>query len=102
MTYASIIYQLGYSVCNVGAASVARAWSGYVDALCGGVIANATAETFGEMHSGFLAKTPDFLAFAVCLAYCALSTIGVKGSAYFNSFFTMVLFQNLCSVIEFK
>ncbi len=76
-------------VCT-GAASVARAWSGYVDALAGGVIANATAETFGEMHSGMLAKTPDFLAFVVCLAYCGLSTLGVKGSAYFNSFFTMV------------
>lgn len=73
-----------------GAASVARAWSGYVDALTGGVIANATAGTFGEMHSGMLAKTPDFLAFAVCLAYCGLSTCGVKGSSYFNSFFTMV------------
>ena len=42
------------------------------------------------MNSDLLAKTPDFLAFAVCLAYCALSTVGVKGSAYFNSFFTMV------------
>jgi cationic amino acid transporter 4 len=73
-----------------GAASVARAWSGYVDALTGGVIANATAGTFGEMHSGMMAKTPDFLAFFVCLAYCGLSTLGVKGSSYFNSFFTMV------------
>ncbi len=67
-----------------GAASVARAWSGYVDALSGGVIANATASTVGEMHEHLLAKTPDFLAFAVCLAYCALLAIGVKGSAYFN------------------
>lgn len=75
---------------QTGAASVARAWSGYVDALSGGVIANLTATTFGEMHSDMLAKTPDFLAFAVCLAYCALSTIGVKSSAHFNSFFTMV------------
>ena len=60
-----------------GAASVARAWSGYVDALSGGVIANATASTVGEMHEHLLAKTPDFLAFAVCLAYCALLAIGV-------------------------
>ena len=69
---------------------MARAWSGYVDALAGGVIANSTGEVFGEMHSEFMAKTPDFLAFFVCLAYCGLSTMGVKGSSYFNSFFTMV------------
>jgi len=74
----------------IGAASVARAWSGYVDALSGGVIANATASTVGEMHEHLLAKTPDFLAFAVCLAYCALLAIGVKGSAYFNSLFTCI------------
>lgn len=74
----------------IGAASVARAWSGYVDALAGGVIANATAGVFGEMHNDMMAKTPDFLAFGVCLAYCGLSTLGVKGSSYFNSFFTMV------------
>ncbi len=86
MSVSSVTPAIIYS----GAASVARAWSGYVDALTGGVIANATAGTFGEMHSGMLAKTPDFLAFAVCLAYCGLSTLGVKGSSYFNSFFTMV------------
>lgn len=72
---------------------MARAWSGYVDALSGGVIGNATAKYVGEMHADMLAATPDFLAFAVCLAYCALSFIGVKGSANFNSFFTMVIYH---------
>lgn len=61
-----------------------------MDSLIGGTIANATTQFFGEMHTHMLAKTPDFLAFAVVLAYCALSTIGVKGSAIFNSIFTMV------------
>ena len=69
---------------------MARAWSGYVDALAGGVIANATASTVGEMHEHLLARTPDFLAFVVCLAYCSLLAIGVKGSAYFNSFFVCI------------
>lgn len=73
-----------------GAASVARAWSGYIDSLVGGVIANATTNFFGEMHTHLLAPTPDFLAFVVVLAYCALSTMGVKGSSIFNSVFTMV------------
>lgn len=86
----TLLFNVFLFVVLTGAASVARAWSGYVDALSGGMIANATANTFGEMHSEMLAKTPDFLAFAVVLAYCALSTMGVKGSAHFNSFFTLV------------
>lgn len=83
-------------ITQLGAASVARAWSGYVDALAGGVIAKSTAETVGEMNAEYLAKTPDFLAFSVCLAYCALATMGVKGSSYFNSFFTLVVRNITC------
>ena len=75
---------------KTGAASVAKAWSGYVDALTGGVIANATASALGEIHVDMLAKTPDFLAFVVCLAYCSLLSVGVKGSAHFNSVFVMI------------
>lgn len=86
----------------IGAASVARAWSGYVDALTGGVIANATAGAVGEMHQQMLAKTPDFLAFFVCLAYCSLLTVGVKGSAHINSFFTMVFSFLALSKITFN
>lgn len=50
-----------------GAASVARAWSGYVDSLCNGAISNGTAELVGGLPHGFLAEYPDFLAFAVTL-----------------------------------
>ncbi|KAK3873132.1 hypothetical protein Pcinc_021836 [Petrolisthes cinctipes] len=74
----------------IGAASVARAWSGYVDSLCNGAISNGTAELVGGLPSEFLADYPDFLAFAVTLVYCALLTMGVKGSSYFNSIFTVV------------
>lgn len=74
----------------IGAASVARAWSGYVDALAGGVIEKTTASYFGNMHSSWLAHTPDFLAFAMVLVFCCLSAVGVKLSTHFNSFFTMV------------
>ena len=80
--------------------------------ILGGVIEKTTADYLGHMHSSWLSKTPDFLAFgkiiiskkyfskildfflclAVCLAFCCLSTIGVKLSTHFNSFFTMVTF----------
>lgn len=56
----------------IGAASVARAWSGYVDSLFGGVIANTTMSITGEMHEQLLGKYPDFLAFGVCLTYALL------------------------------
>ncbi|XP_045624388.2 cationic amino acid transporter 4 isoform X2 [Procambarus clarkii] len=79
----------------IGAASVARAWSGYLDSLFDGAVSNATIANIGEMHSGFLAPYPDFLAFAVTLVYCGFLTMGVKGSAYFNSVFTLI---NLCVI----
>ncbi|XP_037772892.1 cationic amino acid transporter 4-like isoform X1 [Penaeus monodon] len=77
----------------IGAASVARAWSGYMDSLFDGALSNATVTYIGTLHAGLLAPYPDFLAFAVTLVYCGFLTLGVKGSAYFNSIFTLI---NLC------
>ncbi|XP_042874861.1 cationic amino acid transporter 4-like isoform X1 [Penaeus japonicus] len=77
----------------IGAASVARAWSGYMDSLFDGALSNATMTYIGTLHAGLLAQYPDFLAFAVTLIYCGFLTLGVKGSAYFNSIFTLI---NLC------
>lgn len=74
----------------IGAASVARAWSGYVDSLFGGTISNATMSITGEMHEQLLGRYPDLLAFLVCLAYALLLGIGVKGSAMVNSILTIV------------
>uniref|UniRef100_A0A8D8RTU7 Cationic amino acid transporter 4 n=1 Tax=Cacopsylla melanoneura TaxID=428564 RepID=A0A8D8RTU7_9HEMI len=73
----------------IGAASVARAWSGYVDSLCGGAISNFTIAVVGELHEDLLGKYPDFLAFFVCLGYALLLGMGVKGSAFINSFLTL-------------
>lgn len=69
---------------------MARAWSGYVDSLVGFAISNATVSTVGEMHEQLLGRYPDFLAFAVCLVYSCLLGVGVKGSAIFNSLFTII------------
>ncbi|XP_069973702.1 cationic amino acid transporter 4 isoform X2 [Penaeus vannamei] len=77
----------------IGAASVARAWSGYMDSLFEGALSNGTVTYIGTLHAGLLAPYPDFLAFAVTLVYCGFLTLGVKGSAYFNSIFTLI---NLC------
>lgn len=74
----------------VGAASVARAWSGYVDSLFGGVISNTTISLTGEMHEQLLGRYPDILAFIVCLAYALLLGVGVKFSSIVNSFLTLI------------
>ncbi|KAG5881968.1 hypothetical protein JTB14_006006 [Gonioctena quinquepunctata] len=74
----------------IGAASVARAWSGYVDSLFGGVISNTTASVTGEMHEQLLSRYPDFLAFFVCIVYASLLAIGVKASTIVNSILTLI------------
>lgn len=74
----------------IGAASVARAWSGYVDSLTGGAISNATVSLLGEMHEQLLGRYPDILAFLVCICYTCVLGCGVKGSAVVNSVLTVV------------
>ncbi|XP_075237597.1 cationic amino acid transporter 4 [Lycorma delicatula] len=74
----------------IGAASVARAWSGYVDSLLGNWIANFTMTHVGELHEELLGKYPDFVAFSVCIFYASLLGLGVKGSAMVNSVFTII------------
>ncbi|KAI4456374.1 inner membrane transporter ygji-related [Holotrichia oblita] len=83
----------------IGAASVARAWSGYVDSLFGGIISNTTISLTGELHEQLLGKYPDILAFAVCIVYALLLGIGVKGSSIVNSFLTLVNLSVMALVI---
>ncbi|CAH0389545.1 unnamed protein product [Bemisia tabaci] len=74
----------------IGAASVARAWSGYVDSLLSGSISAATVASIGELHEKWLGRYPDLLAFMVCISYALLLGIGVKSSAVVNSLLTLV------------
>lgn len=81
---------LFYVYVPIGAASVARAWSGYVDSLFNGLISNTTIAITGEMHEQLLGKYPDILAFVVCMSYALMLGIGVKASAIVNSSLTLV------------
>ncbi|XP_018393166.1 PREDICTED: cationic amino acid transporter 4 isoform X1 [Cyphomyrmex costatus] len=75
----------------IGAASVARAWSGYVDSLLDGAISNYTREVTGDWTMiKPLSIVPDFLASGLCLAYAMLLGFGVKTSATVNSLLTIV------------
>lgn len=96
-TYVSIgefwAFVIGWNIIlehMLGAASVARAWSGYVDSMLGGFVSNLTMSVTGEMHEQLLAKYPDFLAFFVCISYAAALGAGVKATAIINTILTIV------------
>uniref|UniRef100_A0A1B0GHL3 Cationic amino acid transporter C-terminal domain-containing protein n=2 Tax=Lutzomyia longipalpis TaxID=7200 RepID=A0A1B0GHL3_LUTLO len=74
----------------LGAASVARAWSGYVDSMLDGVVSNITVSITGEMHEQLLAKYPDILAFLVCISYAVGLAAGAKATAVINGLLTVV------------
>lgn len=81
------------SNCNIliaGAASVARAWSGYLDALLDGAISNATISITGELHETLLSRYPDVLAFLICIVASLILAVGVKTSAYINNGLTIL------------
>lgn len=80
---------------DTGAASVARAWSGYVDSLLGGAVSNITISLVGEMHEELFGKYPDFLAFAVCISYACVLGVFIS-----NSLTTP--FQDQCWLFEFS
>ncbi|CAG9102241.1 unnamed protein product [Plutella xylostella] len=74
----------------IGAASVARAWSGYLDAMLDGAIKNATISVTGELHETLLSQYPDVLAFLICIAASLILAVGVKTSAYINNGLTIL------------
>lgn len=96
-TYVSIgefwAFVIGWNIIlehMLGAASVARAWSGYIDSMLDGIIANTTMTITGEIHDQLFTAHPDILAFLVCLVYAAALGLGVKCTAVFNGILTIV------------
>ena len=75
----------------IGGAAVARALSGYVDALLGGAISNATTSLTGEIHVPGVSPYIDCLAFVMVILFAILLSLGVKNSARFN---------NICVVVN--
>lgn len=69
---------------------MARAWSGYLDAMLDGAISNATISITGEMHETLLSRHPDVLAFLICIIASLILAVGVKTSAYINNGLTIL------------
>uniref|UniRef100_A0A1B0DAS8 Cationic amino acid transporter C-terminal domain-containing protein n=1 Tax=Phlebotomus papatasi TaxID=29031 RepID=A0A1B0DAS8_PHLPP len=86
-----------YIYCYVSV--VARAWSGYVDSMVGGLVSNVTISITGEMHEQLLAKYPDILAFLVCISYAVALGSGAKATAVLNGLLTVVNLAVMTGVV---
>ncbi|KAI3384491.1 hypothetical protein SNEBB_008931 [Seison nebaliae] len=80
---------------SIGTASVARAWSEYVDRFTGGHMEKFFLK-YMRMNIANLADYPDLFAFAITLLLTVLLGIGVKESSMFNNVCTIL---NLIVVI---
>uniref|UniRef100_A0A1B6M8U7 Cationic amino acid transporter C-terminal domain-containing protein n=2 Tax=Graphocephala atropunctata TaxID=36148 RepID=A0A1B6M8U7_9HEMI len=79
----------------IGAASVARGLSNYIDSLSGKVMSHALTEAM-PIRVPWLSPYPDFLSFTFILVVSMLVAWGVKESTTLNNIFTVV---NLLTVI---
>ena len=71
----------------IGTASVARAYSGYLDSLVNNTMQNHFREAM-PINISFLSAYPDFFALMITLALTAVLSVGVKESTRFNNLFT--------------
>ncbi|KAL4119278.1 hypothetical protein QTP88_012111 [Uroleucon formosanum] len=74
----------------IGAASVARAWSGFFDSMFDNAIRHRTISVMGELHENMFGRYLDVFAFFVCLLHACFLGVGVKTSSYMNSFLTLI------------
>ena len=72
----------------IGASTVARAWSGYLDSLSGGVISNWMTDHIPPMNVPGLAQEVDFLAFGITMLLTCVCAFGAKESSLVNNFLT--------------
>ena len=74
----------------IGASSVARSWSGYLDTLAGGAISAFMARSIPAMAVPGLAASPDFIAFAMTMALSCVCAFGVRESTMINNVLTAI------------
>ncbi|GFO22067.1 hypothetical protein PoB_004857200, partial [Plakobranchus ocellatus] len=77
----------------IGAASVARAWSGAVDAIFNQAITNGTIKVVGRMsddRDSWLSEYPDLVATSITILAFIVIGFGAKLSVQFNSVFTIL------------
>ena len=72
----------------IGASTVARAWSGYLDSLSSGAISGFMASHIPAMHVTGLASEVDFLAFSITMLLTLVCAFGAKESSLVNNVLT--------------
>lgn len=88
----------------IGTASVASAWSGYLDSLLNGTISRGLTASV-PMHTPGLGPYPDFVAFGVTMLLTCVVAFGVGESAMINNILTVVnllviLFVIVCGLFK--
>lgn len=68
----------------IASAAVARAWSGYLDAMFDHRIQNFTEAHLGVWQVPFLARSPDWLAAGIILLASAFVSCGARVSSWLN------------------
>ncbi|XP_059141321.1 cationic amino acid transporter 4-like [Physella acuta] len=76
----------------IGAASVARAWSGAMDAIFNQAIRNGTIESIGRLshENEWVSEYPDLVATGITIVAFTIIGFGAKISINFNSVFTIL------------
>ncbi|KAM6155700.1 cationic amino acid transporter 4 [Rhynchocyon petersi] len=74
----------------IGGAAVARAWSGYLDAIFGHHIRNFTENHLGVWNVPLLTSSPDFLAAGILLLASAFVSCGARVSSWLNHTFSAI------------
>lgn len=74
----------------LGAASVARAWSGALDSLFNGEIRKSTLQNVGYLSHGspWISDYPDFIAMTIAILIFAVIAAGAKFTVHINTIFT--------------
>ncbi|KAM4856549.1 cationic amino acid transporter 4 isoform X1 [Urocitellus parryii] len=83
----------------IGGAAVARAWSGYLDAIFSHGIRNFTESQVGVWQVPFLARYPDFLAAGILLLASAFVSCGVRVSSWLNHTFSAISLMVIIFII---
>ncbi|XP_052014198.1 cationic amino acid transporter 4 [Apodemus sylvaticus] len=74
----------------IGGAAVARAWSGYLDAIFNHSIRNFTESHMGVWQMPLLAHYPDFLAAGILLVASGFVSCGARVSSWLNHTFSAI------------
>jgi amino acid transporter len=72
----------------IGASTVARSWSGYLDSLSGGAISAFMSSHIPPMNVTGLAQEVDFLAFGITMLLTCVCAFGAKESSMVNNLLT--------------